>query len=184
MVPQRFQRLKQKCDESLSNFAFNVNLRPYTLALFAPVLDYVLLFNGRSVFRAVVKAGPPLLRTTLVILAVFTLVCVVNYSIGASSTLYESFTGHVVSGLEGDFKSFLNLPGPMTELDPYGPKFPMSTLGDDPLTQLKIVWSIAISLLWGVILQSLFLGHIIDAFNTLLVERRAKAWLHTSPLVT
>jgi hypothetical protein len=82
------------------------------MALFAPVLDYVLLFEGRLVFGAAVKAFPSLRRTVYVIVAVFALVCVMDYSVfGASDTLYGSFTGHVVNGLEGDIKDFLQLPG-------------------------------------------------------------------------
>ena len=82
------------------------------MALFAPLLDYVLLFEGRLVFVSVVKAFPGLRRTMYVIGAVFVLVCVVDYSVfGASDTLYESFTGHVVTGLQGDIKDYLQIPG-------------------------------------------------------------------------
>ena len=83
------------------------------LALFAPLLDYIFLFEGRTVFRAAVTAFPNLLRTMYVIAAVFTLVCVLDYSVfGASDTLYGSFTGHIVRGLhDGDIKDFLQLTG-------------------------------------------------------------------------
>jgi hypothetical protein len=62
----------------------------------------------------------------------------------------------------------------MTFSSPYGPEFPLDGVEEHPGTQLKFVWSIVFTLLWGMILQSLFFGHIINAFNTLLAERRDK----------
>ena len=63
---------------------------------------------------------------------------------------------------------------PRTPFDPYGPDLPLDGIEEKPVTQLKFVWSIAFALLWGMILQSLFFGHIINAFNTMLAERRDK----------
>jgi hypothetical protein len=43
LKPPRTKRLKRKCDEPLSNFAFNINLRRYT--------EQVVLFLKDSLFR-------------------------------------------------------------------------------------------------------------------------------------
>ena len=53
----------------------------YPMALFAPMLDYVVLFEGWTVFKSIKKAGPSLRRTVIVIAVVFTLVCVLDYSV-------------------------------------------------------------------------------------------------------
>ena len=59
-------------------------------------------------------------------------------------------------------------------MDQFGPKFPLDGVNEEPVMQLKFVWAILFALLWGMILQYIFFGHIINAFQTLLAEKRDK----------
>ena len=48
-----FQRLKLKCDEPLSNFAFNFNLRRYNLDIY----DFMLTADQAAAIEAAVLGG-------------------------------------------------------------------------------------------------------------------------------
>jgi hypothetical protein len=54
---------------------------------------------------------------------------------GVSGTLYESFTGHIVFGIDGDIRDFVNLPG-ITNEDEYGTAMPVASVDKNP------VWTI------------------------------------------
>jgi isoleucyl-tRNA synthetase len=55
LKPPGTKRLKLKCDESLSNFAFKINLRRYTLVAFTTFLSNVYLDVSKD--RLYIEAG-------------------------------------------------------------------------------------------------------------------------------